>query len=51
MILSQLILSFLIDTSDDTMTESMRLYKGRRSSVQYSFPKFQFETMSIERMK
>lgn len=33
------------------MTENMRLYKGRTSGEQYHFPKFQFETLSKERMK
>lgn len=33
------------------MTESMTLYKGHSSCVQYNFPKFQFETLSKERMK
>ena len=33
------------------MAESMRLYKGHRSKEKYHFPKFQFETLLIERMK
>lgn len=33
------------------MTENMRLYKRHRSGEQYHFPKFQFETLSKERMK
>lgn len=44
-------LLFLVYTRIKHMAESMRLYKGHRSREQYHFPKFQFETLLIERMK